>query len=616
MKRKIAFPNLLLLAILVSTLTFCTVSNQPINAEGTTPVTDLSPTDPATVTSSPPTAIQPTNTEPATETALPDVTPEETLTGSTITIQANDTTTPINACLLGTNLPAWLGASRLEDETFRARTVASGLTLIRLPGGSWSNWYPWADCEQDNNGVCDSWIADPTDFINFLKATGLAGMWTVNLNATPQEAAALVAFMNGATNDNSVIGVDVNGKDWGTVGQWAQLRSSHGNPNPVGLQFWEVGNEIYGGKQGLGTDCLSWGWEDVWTCDGTEYVNGIGSGANHKAGFDEFRAAMQAVDPTISVGAVGIYPQSDYTNWGNEVITAAGDTMDFYILHQYAFFNVPSNMQEALAQPQSAWQPILNDVDTAFAQHAGGRDVPYAVTEFNLFSVQDLDNGQWMKKAVNALFMADTLGQMMAKGFDIANQWDLMNGQAGNDTDYGLMNADTYARAPQYYVYPLWARFGSEMIPVTNPENAATTLSVYAGWVDANTLSVLAINKTGNAIPANLAINGISGISSGLVDVLAATSLDATSVTFNGSSNPSDDLSNAPSAALSDTTLPVSYTFAPYSVTLIRMDVSVTSSSLERGKLLGRNVAVFLPYVRSNNGTAPPPPPPMFTCAP
>lgn len=611
MKRKIVFPNLLLLVMLVSTLTFCTNSNPPGNAEGITPTEQL--TTPATLTSPPPTMEQPTDTAPAPETAHP-ATPTEALTGSTITIQADQTTTPINACLLGTNLPAWLGASRLENETFRARTIASGLTLIRLPGGSWSNWYPWADCEQDNNGVCDSWIADPTDFINFLKATGLAGMWTVNLNATPQEAAALVAFMNGATNDNAVIGQDVNGKDWGTVGQWAQLRASHGNPDPAGIQLWEVGNEIYGGKQNMGTDCLSWGWEDVWTCDGTEYVNGIGSGANHKAGFDEFREAMQAVDPTINVGAVGIYPQSDYTNWGNEVITAAGDTMDFYILHQYAFFNVPSTMQEALAQPQSAWQPIRDDVDTAFAQHAGGRDIPYAVTEFNLFSVQDLDNEQWMKKAVNALFMADTLGQMMAKGFDIANQWDLMNGQANNGTDYGLMDADSYARAPQYYVYPLWARFGSEMIPVNNPENAATTLSVYAGWVDTDTLSVLAINKTGNAIPVNLALNGISGISSGVVDVVAATSLNATSVTFNGSPNPSDDLSNAPSTPLADTTFPVSYTFAPYSITLIRMDVSVTSASLARGKLVGRDISVFLPYVQGNNETAPPSPP--FTCTP
>lgn len=557
-------PFLILVAWLVSTLAACTVSNPSTHAEP--------PNAPDPTTTLAPATLTPATLPPEEPPALPPT--AETLPGAAILLHADQPTTPVNAYLLGTNLPAWLGASRLEDETFRARTRASGLSIIRLPGGSWSNWYPWADCEQENDSVCEAWIADPTDFINFLHATNLPGMWTVNPNATAQEAAALVAFMNGVEDDATVIGVDARGKDWGTVGVWAQLRASHGNPEPVGLQFWEVGNEIYGGKPGLGTDCPAWGWEEVWTCDGTEYITGIGDGADHHAGFLEFRAAMQAVDPTISVGAVGLYPQTDYANWGNEVIAAGGETMDFYVLHQYAFFEVPATMQEALAQPHGVWQMMRADVDAAFAQHAGGRQVPYAVTEFNLFSVQDLDNGQWMTRAVNALFLADTLGQLMAQGFDMANQWDLANGQAGNGTDYGLMNAETFARAPQYYVYPLWARFGSAMIPVTNPEDPATTLSVYAGWADAGTLSILAINKTGTPIPANISISGLTGITNGWVDVVAAPALDASAVTFNGSPNPADDLANAPSLPLNDTTLPISYTFVPYSITLIRMSAS------------------------------------------
>ena len=525
---------------------------------------------------------------------------------ASITIQANGTATALNACVLGTNLPAWLGASTFEDNTFQARTMASGVSLIRMPGGSWSNWYPWKDCET-NTGDCDDWIADPTDFINFLKDTGLAGMWTVNQNRTAKEAAALVAFMNGSVSDNTVIGVDVKGVDWGTVGQWAQLRASHGNPNPIGIKFWEIGNEIYGGESGMGKDCQPWGWEPVWTCDGTEYVNGIGSGSNRKEGYLEFRNAMQAVDPTILVGAVGIYPQSDYANWGNEVINAAGSVMDFYILHQYAFFDVPSNMQAALSEPYGTWDEIRSDVDTSFDQNAGGRDVPYAVTEHNLFSVQDLDNGQWMTRAVNALFMADTLGQMMKNGFDLANQWDLANGQAWNGTDYGLMNADTFSRYPQYYVYPLWARFGSEMLPVTNSENASTTLSVYAGRVDADTLSLMVINKTGGAISANIAVNGVGGITGGYVDVMQATSLNATSVTFNGVSNPANDLSNAPPSALSDLTLPIEQSFPAYSITLIRMDVNPTTMAGNAPFIFTGGNGSFLPFVSNGRPATPTP---------
>jgi hypothetical protein len=55
-------------------------------------------------------------------------------------------------------------------------------------------------------------------------------MYTINMNGTAQEAAALVAFFNGAVDDDTVIGVDVRGRDWGTVGDWATLRSQNGNP--------------------------------------------------------------------------------------------------------------------------------------------------------------------------------------------------------------------------------------------------------------------------------------------------------------------------------------------------------------------------------------------------
>jgi hypothetical protein len=565
MSKTMKLTGFFLLTIMVSTLAYCTSQNQvtATNAGITEDTTDQPPT------------LAEDSTTPVESASADDMEG-----GAVITIEANGEPTLINACLLGTNLPAWLGADRLENSTFQERTIASGVSLIRLPGGSWSNWYPWLDCEQDNDAACDSWIADPTDFINFLNDTGLPGMWSINPNATSKEAAALVAFMNGSVNDNTLIGVDVQGQDWGSVGEWAQLRTDHGNPDPLGIQFWEIGNEIYGGKPGLGTDCPSWGWEDVWTCDGTEYVNGIGSGINHKEGFIEFREAMRAVDPSILVGAVGIYPQAEYANWGNEVIAAGGEEMDFYILHQYAFFEVPANMQQALSQPHGVWEDIRTDVNTAFAQHVGGRDVPVAMTEHNLFSVQDLDNGQWLTRAVNALFMADTLGQMMQHGFDIANQWDLANGQAGNGTDYGLMHADSYARSPQYYVFPLWAQFGSEMLPVTNSENPATTLSVYAGRMDGNTLSLLAINKTGNPIAANISINGINGVSGGLIDVVQAQSLDATNITYNGSANPSNDLSNAPSSSLADLTLPIGRTFPPYSITLIRLDVIIGSSQI------------------------------------
>ncbi len=556
------------------------------------PASPTKTTAPPTKTPALPTGIpaSPTATtlpvEAATASPAPAAESSPSASAATITFDINTAPTAIDTRILGTNLPAWLGTSRTENSTFIGRTLAASPTIIRIPGGSWSNWYDWSNCEQNNVCPWDWGVLKPTDFINFIKVTGSEAMYIINQNGTTKEAAALVAFFNGAVTDNTVIGVDVRGRDWGKVKDWAQLRSNNGNPDPLNIKYWEIGNEIYGGSPTSGTDCLDWGWEDVWTCDGTEYVNGIGSGANRKEGYIEFRETMRAVDSTILVGAVGIPFGNDpnywinYNNWGNEVIAAAGDVMDFYSIHQYAYFEQPPTYQEALAQPQTAWQAIMADLETSFDQHAAGRRVPIAVTEHNLFSVQDQDNNQWMTRAVNMLFMADSIGQMMEHGFAMANQWDLANGQAGNGTDYGLLDADTFARSPQYYVFPLWARFGQQMLPVTTSYDPATTLSVYAGMPDGETASLLAINKTGNSITANIQINGVTSFAGGTADVVQAASLDSQTVTFNGVSSPSDDLSNAPPAALTNLSNPLSYTFQPYSVTLLRLNIGTDSSQL------------------------------------
>ncbi len=496
---------------------------------------------------------------------------------------------PVPAEMLGSNLPAWLGRVRFRDDTLRTRTAASGLTTLRMPGGSWSNSYGWLSCELDRDVAgatpCwwKDWVARPTDFIDFLQATNTTGIWVVNPNTTAHEAAAAVAFFNGAVDDDRVIGVDIRGTDWYTVGHWAQLRAAHGNPEPVGIKLWEFGNEVYGGKPATGgAQCLAWGWEDVWTCDGTEYVNGKGSGATRHEGYLEFRAAMRAVDPTILVGAVGYEEPgtpgapnwTNFNNWGIEVIAEASDALDFYSIHPYAYFEPPPNNAAGhaaiLAQPTTHWASIRRALDDAFDEFAGGRRAPVAVTEFNMISVQDQDNAQLMTRAINALFLADSIGQAIEHGYAMFNQWDLVNGRASNGTEYALLHEDNnFFRAPQYYVYPLWARFGAEMLPVTHTLNAATQLSVYAGRVNTATLSLLAINKGAEPVAATITAEGTT-LTGGAAYAVQAAAPTAQSVTYNGSNAPSDALTEPPtSVAASDGV--ATYEFAPWSITLLHL---------------------------------------------
>ena len=553
----------LLLVLLVSLVAMggCSMATSPTSSSWTPPQPAAQTPNPDNVTPSPDGKPSPTAFSPPAD-GRP-----------VIAINAAGTTLSLDPRLFGTNLPAWLGPDRLGNKDIRARTTALGSPLLRLPGGSWSSSYSWLACEMgDSKGCYWTWAAKPTDFLNFVRATGTQAMWTVSINGTSKEAAALVAFFNGAVNDTTLIGVDIRGQDWKTVGDWAKLRAKNGNPNPMPIKLWEVGNEVYGGKPDSGGSlCASWGWEDVWTCDGNEYMLGKGSGADRHEGYLEFRAAMRAVDPTILIGAVGVPHPGDWSGWGNKVIEKGGEDLDFYSIHFYPYSKQPESAADVLASPETIWKDVMDSTNAAFDKLANGRRVPVAITEYNLVAFQDLDNGQIMTQATNALFIADMIGQMAINGVTMANQWALANGKANNGTDYGLLSADGGGRTPQYYALKLWSQFGDTLLPVDSPLPNDSTLSVYAGRTKDGELSLLAINKTNAPLDVQLQIAGASGVLHASADIFTAKNLEATESSFNGVSNPASDLSDAPAKDLGTTVGVLDYTFTPYSITLIHL---------------------------------------------
>nr|UZM28259.1 hypothetical protein [uncultured bacterium] len=400
--------------------------------------------------------------------------------------------------LLGTNVPAWLGPERLASPQMITAARDSGTSLVRMPGGSWSNSYDWHACEiRDELGCFWTWAARPSDFIDFLQATELSGMWTVSINESAQQAAALVAFFNGRVGDQRTIGSDRFGVDWGTVDRWATLRVDGGNPEPLAIDLWEVGNEVYGAKPASGgSGCADFGWENAWTCDGEEYVMGNGE----HDGFLAIREAMIEVDPEIEVGAVGVSDPTAWANWGNKVIESAGTALDFYVAHHYGFDTSP-DIVEALRLPGQAWPTIGPQLRDAL-----GEGTPIAVTEYNLVARQDGDTTQSMTRAVNMLYIADTIGQLARAGVSIANQWTLASGTADSGTNYGMVDADSYARFPQFHAVKFWSRAGQVLYPA---DVSGDLLNVYPTRHDDGRWTVLMINL-GPASRVTLEMTGLS----------------------------------------------------------------------------------------------------------
>ena len=81
------------------------------------------------------------------------------------------------------------------------------------------------------------------------------------------------------------------------------------------------------------------------------------------------------------------------------------------------------------AFPVAAWPDITNDVRQAFADHDIKGGTPIAITEHNLVASIDNDDEQLMAQAVNAFYLAETIGQMAVNGVTIADQWNFANGR-------------------------------------------------------------------------------------------------------------------------------------------------------------------------------------------
>ncbi len=440
----------------------------------------------------------------------------------TATLRPSQVVGSIPATVFGTNAAWWNGNIHQSSDDV-AKIRASGVSVLRFPGGSSSNTYHWRQHEPLLGGGPD-WELGFSEFVSLARQVGAEPMITVNFGTgTAAEAA-----------------------DWV---RWANVEQGYG------IKYWEIGNEIYGS------------WEQSWTHNGLQYCTGD---TGHD-GFNAFVQAMKAVDPTIKIGAIGVdspnTPDNSDPAWGPHVLQAC-QGMDFYIIHIYAFG--PGNRDYAglLAHPPQTWPAIKGRLDAMF--QAAGKVVPVAVTEYNSYYTEP---EALAIQTVNTLFLADTLGQIVSQGFPMANHWDILNGLSANGGDYGYLLGDPgHPRQASYYAFPIWRRAGDQLVSLTTNANAVTTLSLYATrHSDTGDVTLMGINKTGSGQSVALTLENTRLEAQGQAWTVQGASLDATTVTFNGQANPPVDLSTVPPQTVSGIGSQFSYLFPPYSVTALTL---------------------------------------------
>ncbi len=457
-----------------------------------------------------------------------------------LSVNASQVIRSADARWFGVNTATWDG-NLGNAATLPALTNAGVLTL-RFPGGSTADTYHWAS---DSGGN--------TAFRNNV----------TNLGANAQ---AFVTINYGSGTSNEAAGWVLNANV----------------TNHAHFKYWEIGNECYGSWEN-DTNAIKW----------DPYTYALHAAADMQL--------MRAADPTIKIGVVAVPGDTMYENntnhyvrnphtgatnngWTPVMLTTLsnlGVLPDFLIYHYYAqytptpwnFPNPSPDSDPLLLQAATNWADNAATLRQELTDYIGApaSNIELCVTENNSDSSL---GGRQLSSVVNALYMADSMSQLMKTEFNSDIWWDLRNNaQAGGDfdstlygwrtnTDFGIITGVS-SKNPNYYSMKLMQYFVRPGDSVLQSGSSYPLLSAYGARKADGALAVLVINKDGTT--------NFNGQVS-----LANFSPWTNAATYTYGMTQDNATKNNLSAALQDVAVtntyisgnPFSYSFPPYSMTV------------------------------------------------
>jgi alpha-L-arabinofuranosidase len=185
------------------------------------------------------------------------------------------------------------------------RALNTGWT--RWPGGNYASIYNW----RDGIGPVNERRAQPNptwpglvtnrmgtdEYIRFSKLTGQEPLICVNAGTgSAEEAANWVEYCNGSSST-----------------EMGNLRLQNGNPEPFGVKYWNIGNELWGNWQ--------WGHPEA-----MEYADR----------YMAFSKAMKKKDPDIRLIAEAAAAHTNgRTRWTATLLDVVGKDLDIVDFHMY-----------------------------------------------------------------------------------------------------------------------------------------------------------------------------------------------------------------------------------------------------------------------------------------
>ncbi|MGA3244318.1 MAG: discoidin domain-containing protein [Bacteroidota bacterium] len=359
----------------------------------------------------------------------------------------------INPWLYGINTARWdeslfpgptsemlMSADRDAIEKIKA----SGITLLKYPGGNDADQYVW------NSKANNASEMDTDEYIALCRAVGAEPFITINFNEPPELAAAWVRYCNLERGYN--------------------------------VRLWEVGDEQWG-----------------------TWARGHVPPEQYAQKYVGFVKAMRAVDPSIKVATnvpLGPHPE----NWAERVLKAAPDYIDMITFTYFPQLSGKENddtLMTTVGRYRKLYTQLRMDIE-----HAVGPEKAASILYVNVgYNSVSHSPGPQTIQIVNALWTADMLGSMAELGTDIACFWALHNFYPPRGGDYGYLSSKG-SNTPRfsYYVFPMLAEHMKGQALKTTGDTP--TLSTYASRMGKTLSVILINKNRKSATSAELQLSG------------------------------------------------------------------------------------------------------------
>jgi hypothetical protein len=418
---------------------------------------------------------------------IPEAVGAEKPTGqaSVIVRLKGDTIGKVSKYVFGNAIAAWAGAH--DNPKLVEGTKLLAPTLIRFPGGSWSNGYFWNGVPSD---VPDS-IYDGTTYNGstakknkFWGQTGVGGWQTTRdqyytLRKNTNVAQGLITINYGyaryGTSNNPVAQAAHLAADW--------VRYDAGR-----TKFWEIGNEN-GGPWEYG-----WMIDTKLNKDGQPlFISGELYGKHFKVFVDSMKNAAKQIGDTIYIGGqiLASEPTPGYMwyfvdkTWNESFLKEAGDSADFYVVHNY--ISSSTNVKQIITDAETSLKANMDYIKQDIIKK-GGHLKPVALTEYNMGGGAAARASSY----VNGMQAVVLICELINNNFGLGARWLLVSGETtmfygGSDPNY--LN---HPHAEFYYLTYLQKMYGDHAISTTS-SNA--DIVSYASRFSSGETGMVIVNK-------------------------------------------------------------------------------------------------------------------------